>query len=201
MAQTSSLMRSEQASFRVTTFATGLDHPWGIAFLPEGGMQVTERPGRLRQVGMDGQVSAPIRGVPEVVAAGQGGLLDVALSPDFAQSRLIYLCHSARAEGGTLIRVTRARLDRAGLEDLRRIIDAGPPANGANNWGCRIVFDGASKLYLSTGDRFNVKMRSQRLDDLAGKILRLEPDGRPAEGNPFIGKQGARPEIYTLGHR
>jgi glucose/arabinose dehydrogenase len=156
-------------------------------------------------VARDGQVSAPLAGVPQVEAGGQGGLLDLALAPDFATTRELYLCHSALVQGGALTRLVRARLSAEGrsLEGVQPILDAAPPqAQGRNHFGCRIAFgpqDG--KLYLSTGDRFSDKMRAQRLDDLAGKVLRLERDGRPAEGNPWPDRPGARPEIWSYGHR
>jgi len=196
---------SERASFRVTTFAAGLEHPWGGAFLPDGRLLVTERIGRLRLVGRDGRVSAPLAGVPPVEARGQGGLLDVALAPDFATTREVYLCQAALVPGGALTRLVRARLsaDATALEQVRPILDATPAQEqGRNHYGCRIVFgprDGA--LYLSTGERFSNEHRAQRLDDLAGKVLRLTRDGAPFPGNPFATTPGARAEIFTLGHR
>jgi glucose/arabinose dehydrogenase len=196
--------RSEQASFRVRDFATGLEHPWGAAFLPDGRLLVTERPGRLRVIGQDGRVSAPVQGVPDVVAQGQGGLLDVALAPDFAQTRQVYLCFAGAAQGGVLTRLVTARLstDMARLEGVATLLDATPAqSSGRNHFGCRIVFGRDGKLYLSTGDRYSDKSRAQRLGDLAGKVLRLERDGRPAEGNPFTGREGARAEIFSYGHR
>ncbi|MFH5923466.1 PQQ-dependent sugar dehydrogenase [Roseomonas xinghualingensis] len=198
------VVRSERASFRVRDFATGLEHPWGAAFLPDGRLLVTERPGRLRIIGRDGGVSAPLAGVPEVVVQRQAGLLDVALAPDFEQTRQIYLCQAASVPDGTLTRLVTARLsaDATRLEGLTTLLDATPAqSSGWNHYGCRIAFGRDGKLYLSTGDRYSDKMRSQELDDLAGKVLRLERDGRPAEGNPFLGREGARAEIFTYGHR
>ncbi len=194
----------ERVSFRVRDFATGLDHPWGGAFLPDGRLLVTERPGRMRIIGRDGSVSAPLAGVPPVETGGQGGLLDVALAPDFATTRQVYFCHAALVRGGALTRLVRARLspDAKGLEDVTPILDATPPQErGRNHFGCRIAFGPDGALFLSTGDRFVNKMRAQRLDDLAGKILRLDRNGAPLPGNPFAGRQGARPEIWSYGHR
>jgi len=194
---------SERATFRVVTFAAGLEHPWGAAFLPDGSLLVTERPGRLRRITPDGRVSAPLAGVPQVEAAGQGGLLDIALAPDFARSREVFLCHAAAVPGGVLTRLVTARLSPANdaLTGVRRLLDATPPqASGRLHFGCRIVFGGDGHLYLSTGER-NERARAQRLDDLAGKILRLTRDGRPPADNPFVGRDGARPEIWSLGHR
>jgi aldose sugar dehydrogenase len=197
---------SERAAFRVSTFAEGLERPWGAAFLPDGRLLVTERPGRLRLAGRDGAVSAPLAGVPEVEARGQGGLLDVAVAPDFAATREVYLCHSQAVQGGgALTRLIRARLaaDARALEAATPILDATPPqAQGRNHFGCRIAFgprDGA--VYLSTGDRYATKMRAQRPDDLAGKVLRLARDGAPLADSPFAGRPGVRAEVFTLGHR
>ena len=198
--------RSERAAFRVATFAAGLEHPWGAAFLPDGRLLVTERPGRMRLVDREGRVSPPLGGVPEVTAGDwEGGLLDVALAPDFARTREVYLCHAAPVQGGALTRLTRARLspDGTALEGATPILDATPSQEeDRRHFGCRIAFgprDG--KLYLSTGDRLTEKARAQRLDDLAGKVLRLERDGSPAAGNPFLGRPGARPEVLSYGHR
>ena len=197
---------SERATFRLTGFATGLEHPWGGAFLPDGRLLVTERPGRMRLIGQDGAVSAPLPGVPAVEARGQGGLLDVALAPDFRATREIYLCHAALVQGGALTRLVRARLSPQwdSIERAEPILDATPPQeSGRNHYGCRIAFDPRDPgvLFLSTGERFNDEHRAQRLDDLAGKILRLARDGRALPDNPFVGRPGARPEIWTLGHR
>jgi glucose/arabinose dehydrogenase len=198
--------RSERAVFRIAIFAAGLEHPWGAAFLPDGHLLVTERPGRMRVVDRDGRLSPPLGGVPPVpLGDGEGGLLDVALAPDFVATREVYLCHGALAEGGALTRLTRARLspDAAALEGAVPVLDAAPAQEeDPRHFGCRIAFgpnDG--KLYLSTGDRLTDKGRAQRLDDLAGKVLRLERDGRPAAGNPFLGRPDARPEVFSYGHR
>ena len=200
------VVQSASAPCRVPTVTGGLDHPWGAAFLPDGSLLVTERPGRLRLLRPDGTLMPPLGNVPEVLAAGQGGLLDVQIAPDFATTREIYLCHavllSAPARGAAT-RLVRARLseDATRLDYAQPILDALPAqSSGRNHYGCRIAFDVQGKLYLSTGERQD-KPRAQRLDDLAGKVLRLERDGRPAEGNPFLGRPGARPEIFTYGHR
>ncbi|TPG49638.1 PQQ-dependent sugar dehydrogenase [Roseomonas nepalensis] len=201
---TPEIVRGEAGAFRVVPFAGGLDHAWGAAFLPDGRLLVTERPGRLRLIGRDGAVSAPLPGVPEVVAAGQGGLLDVALAPDFAATRQVYFCLAGAAPGGALTRLATATLsaDATRLEGTRTLLDATPAqSSGRNHYGCRLAFGRDGKLLLSTGERYANKARAQDLSDLGGKVLRLERDGRPAEGNPFLGRPGARPEIFTLGHR
>lgn len=199
-------VQSERAVFHVTTFATGLEHPWGAAFLSDGRLLVTERPGRMRVVDRDGHVSAPLDGVPPVEVGGwEGGLLDVAPAPDFAATREIYFCHTALVPGGALTRLARARLSRGAtaLEGATPILDVMPAQEEhRSHFGCRIAFgpqDG--KIYFSTGDRLTDPRRAQRLDDLAGKVLRLERDGSPAAGNPFLNHPGARPEIWSYGHR
>ncbi|MBX9702077.1 MAG: PQQ-dependent sugar dehydrogenase [Acetobacteraceae bacterium] len=204
-AQPGGPIESERARFRLTTFATGLEHPWGGAFLPDGRLLVTERPGRLRVVGRDGSLSAPLGGVPAVEARGQGGLLDVALAPDFAATREVYLCQAALVQGGALTRLVRARLapDATSLQNAQPILDATPAQEGGrNHYGCRIAFgprDGA--LYLSTGERFSDEHRAQRGDDLAGKILRVARNGAPLPDNPFAGRTDVRAEVFSLGHR
>ncbi len=204
LAQEGEVVRSERAAFHLTTFATGLERPWGAAMLPDGRLLVTERPGRLRLVGRDGAVSRPITGVPEVEAASQGGLLDVALGPDFQTSREIFLCSATLVQGGVLTRLTRARLstDGAALEAVTPILDATPAqSSGRQHYGCRIALGADGRLYLGTGDRNVDRMRSQRLDDLAGKVLRVDREGRPQRDNPFADQPGARGEVFTHGHR
>ncbi len=204
LAQDGDVVRSERATFRLTTFATGLERPWGAALLPDGRLLVTERPGRLRVVGRDGAVSRPLGGVPQVEAASQGGLLDVALGPDFETSREIFLCTATLVQGGALTRLTRARLsdDASTLEAVTPILDATPAqSSGRQHYGCRIAFGPDGMLYLSTGDRNVDRERSQRLDDLAGKVLRVDREGRPQRDNPFAGREGARGEVFTYGHR
>lgn len=196
---------TERATFRLTALASGLEHPWGAAFLPDGRLLVTERPGRLRLIGRDGTVSAPLGGVPAVEARGQGGLLDIALAPDFAATREVYLCQAALVQGGALTRLVRARLsaDATALEGATPILDATPAQEGGrNHYGCRIAFDPRDgALFLSTGERFGDETRAQRLGDLGGKVLRLSRDGRALSDNPFVGQAGARPEVWSLGHR
>ena len=194
---------SELHRFRVATFATGLEHPWGAALLPDGRLLVTERPGRLRLVGTDGRVSAPLAGVPEAVARGQGGLLDIALAPDFATTREVFVCLAGQAPDGVLTRLVGARLsaDATALQDVRTVLDAAPgQPQGGLHFGCRIAFDGAGHVFLSTGER-GQGARAQALDDLAGKVLRVARDGTVPADNPFAGQAGARAEIWSTGHR
>ncbi len=192
-------------AIRVTTVAEGLVHPWAIAFLPDGGMLVTERPGSLRMVGPDGGLSEPISGVPEVDARGQGGLLDVTIDPAFAANRLVYLSYAERGEGGNGTAVARGRLsdDATALEHVAVIFRQLPKVDSLQHFGSRLVFDRDGHLYVTLGERSQERFRVQA-QDLAshlGKIVRINPDGSVPEDNPFVGKADARPEIYAYGVR
>lgn len=192
-------------SFRVVTVATALDHPWSIAFLPDGRKLVTERAGRLRIIEADGRLSPrPVRGVPEVVARGQGGLLDVALHPHFADNRLVYLSYAEAGEGGQGTAVLRAKLIGDGadahLADQRVIFRMQPKSRTTHHFGGRLVFDRAGHLYITLGDRGEME-RAQKLDDHAGSVIRINDDGSVPSDNPFVKRAGAKPEIYTWGHR
>jgi aldose sugar dehydrogenase len=191
---------SEQATFRVVPVVTGLEHPWGMAFLPGGGILITERAGRLRMV-RDGVLEPePIEGVPEVYASGQGGLLDVALDPGFASNRVIYLSYAASGEGGNSTRVARATLGEVRLEDLKVIFMAEPLASSSKHFGSRLAFDAQGHLFITVGERRQGD-RAQDLGEDNGKVIRLNTDGSVPEGNPFVGVAGARPEIFSYGHR
>jgi aldose sugar dehydrogenase len=185
----------------VQTLAKGLDHPWSLAFLPDGQMLVTERPGRLRVVRPDGRVSEPLSGVPRVYARGQGGLLDVALSPAFATDRLVYLSFAEPGAGGAGTAVARGRLGERGLENLEVIWRQQPKVSGANHWGSRIVFRPDGTLFATLGERFNEAESAQDLAVTIGKIVRINPDGSAPRDNPFVARAGARPEIWSYGHR
>jgi glucose/arabinose dehydrogenase len=186
---------------RVTEVARGLEHPWGLAFLPDVRMLVTERPGRLRIVSRDGQVEAPLTGVPEVLAQGQGGLLDVALGPNFAQDRLVYLSYAEPGSGGASTAVARGRLGELGLEGTQVIWRQEPKVTGANHWGSRLVFRPDGTLFVTLGDRYGQRDRAQDLSSTLGKIVRINADGSIPRDNPFVGRSGARPEIWSFGHR
>jgi glucose/arabinose dehydrogenase len=190
------------AAVRVETVARGLEHPWALAFLPDGRMLVTERPGRLRIVGRDGRVSEPLAGVPQVLASGQGGLLDVALDPRFADNRLVYLSYvepGADDTAGTA--VARGRLGESRLEDVRVIYQQQPKVRGANHFGSRLVFARDGTLFVTQGDRAAYRDAAQELSVGIGKIVRITPDGSVPRANPFVGRPGARPEIWSYGHR
>lgn len=181
--------------------AEGLQHPWGIAFLPDGRMLVTERPGRLRIVDASGRISAPVAGVPPVYAQGQGGLLDVAVDPSFATNSLVYLSFAGPGKGGASTAVARGRLAGDRLEDVRIIYHQVPRMNRGGHYGSRIVFSRDGKLFITSGDRQVGRGRVQDLDNGIGKIVRINPDGSVPADNPFVGRKGARPEIWSLGHR
>jgi glucose/arabinose dehydrogenase len=190
---------SRQATFRVVEIVGGLEHPWGMAFLPDGDLLITERPGRLRIL-RDGALNpAPLEGVPEVYASGQGGLLDVALDPDFATNQLVYLSYAAEGDHGAGTRVARARLSDGRLEDLQVIFE-GLMVDSDHHFGSRLGFDRDGFLFVTLGERGRSK-RAQDLDALAGKVVRLHPDGSVPADNPFVGRADAAPEVFSYGHR
>ncbi len=185
---------------RLVTVAAGLEQPWSVAFLPDGRMLVTERPGRLRIVEAGGRLSDPLGNVPEVYAGGQGGLLDVALDPGFAENRTIYLSYAEPGEGGAATAVARARLGPAALEDLRVIFRQRPKVGGGNHFGSRLVFGRDGLLFITLGER-NQREQAQSLEDHFGTVVRVHPDGSVPEDNPFVGRPDALPEIWSYGHR
>jgi glucose/arabinose dehydrogenase len=199
-------IETEQATIRAQTFADGLEHPWGLAFLPDGSALVTERPGRLRLVSPDGELSEPISGVPEVDARDQGGLLDVALDPNFEENRLVYLSYAEPGEGGrNSTAVARGTLseDRTALGNVEVIFSQQPKEASTKHFGSRLVFDGEGHLFVTLGERSEEELRGQAqdLDSHLGKIVRINPDGSVPEDNPFVGQNGALPEIWSFGHR
>jgi aldose sugar dehydrogenase len=201
-AQRSPTPSSTEGVVRAETVARGLEHPWALAFLPDGRMLVTERPGRLRIVARDGSVSGPLAGVPTVAASGQGGLLDVALDPRFAENRLVYLSFAEPASGGTAgTAVARGRLGDGRLEDVQVIYRQEPKVSGGNHFGSRLVFGRDGTLFVTQGDRFAYRDRAQELSSGLGKVVRINSDGSIPRDNPFVGREGARPEIWSYGHR
>jgi glucose/arabinose dehydrogenase len=185
----------------VETVAGGLEHPWGLAFLPDGRMLVTERPGRLRLVGTDGKLSAPITGVPNVAGRGQGGLLDVVPDPGFAQNRTIYLSFAEPRSGGTGTSVARARLNERGtaLEGTKVIFQQMPTIASNMHFGSRLVFDRTGALFVTVGDRYGQRDQAQNPSNHIGKIMRIRPEGGAPADNPKI--EGWQPEIWSIGHR
>ncbi|MFN0186268.1 MAG: PQQ-dependent sugar dehydrogenase [Aquabacterium sp.] len=182
--------------------ASGLVHPWGLAFLPDGRMLVSERPGRLRLVGTDGTLSRALAGVPAVAAGGQGGLLDVAVDPDFARNQRIYWSYSEPADDGSNgTAVARARLDGERLSDLKVIFRQLPKVASRLHHGSRLVFARDGTLFVTLGDRFSRMADAQTLDNHLGKIVRITTDGAVPPDNPLVGNAAARHEIYSWGHR
>lgn len=196
---------------RVVAFRDGLENPWGLAFLPDGRLLVTERPGRLRLVSADGQtLSAPLGGLPAVHAAGQGGLLDVAIAPDFATSRSVFVSYAEEdGSGASGTAVARGQLDAggAGLAAMTVIFRQWPKLHGDGHYGGRLVFADDGTLFVTLGERQADDParpgtdNAQSLANHLGKVVRLRPDGSVPPDNPFVGTAGARPEIYSLGHR
>jgi glucose/arabinose dehydrogenase len=195
------IFESERHRFRLTALVEGLDHPWGMAFLPDGGILVTERPGRLRLIRDGARVSEPISGLPsQIEARGQGGLLDVALHPNFEQNRWVYLSYTGRGKNGLGTEVIRGRLHGTTLTDIQIIFRALPKPDGGRHFGSRLLFDPEGFLYITLGDRGD-RRRAQDLSDHAGSLIRLRDDGRAPASNPFVNQSGVRPEIYTYGNR
>lgn len=193
---------SERGPVRVTDVTVGLDSPWGLAFLPDGGMLVTEKPGRLRRIDAQGNPSAPLAGVPPVFAVGQSGLLDIVLSPDFANDRLVYFSYMEPNWRGNKAGTTvaRARLEADALADVQVIYRQEPKLSSGTHAGSRLVFADDGMLFVAQGEN-NVRPTAQDLDKLQGKLVRIRPDGSVPESNPFVGRDGVRPEIYSYGHR
>jgi aldose sugar dehydrogenase len=191
---------SVSIDYRVVPLADELAHPWAMAFLPDDSILISERPGRLR-IFRDGALSPePVPGLPGITATGQGGLLDLALHPDFERNRWLYFTYSASVGDGVTTRLARARFENDRLDDVEVLFTALPSSQGGRHFGSRIVFDRDGYLFVSVGDRGDMP-RAQRLDDHAGKIVRLHDDGRVPEDNPFIEHDDALPEIYALGVR
>jgi glucose/arabinose dehydrogenase len=196
--------RAPATEMAVETFARGLVNPWSLAFLPDGRLLVTERPGRLRIVAKGGKLSPSLAGVPKVFASGQGGLHDVVLDRGYAQNQTIYLCYAERVDGGARTALARARLVDEGtprLDDVKVIFRQEGPLSSGNHFGCRIVQTADDNLFLSMGDHYRSRDEAQNLANHIGKVIRIRPDGSVPPDNPFVGKSGAKPEIWTYGHR
>jgi aldose sugar dehydrogenase len=194
---------SSVGQLEVQTVASGLVHPWSLAFLPDGKMLVTERPGRMRIVTVEGQLSPPLKGVPDVWASGQGGLLDVVTDKAFAQNRTIYFCFSERTSGGGRTAVARATLNDGNgrLDDVRIVFRQNGPLSSGNHYGCRIVQANDGNLFVTLGEHFSYRNEAQNLDNHLGKLIRITPDGAAPPDNPFVGRDGAKPEVWSFGHR
>ncbi len=193
---------TEKASVRLETVATGLERPWGLAFLPDGRALVTEKAGRLRIVGTDGKLGEPLAGVPAVDTGNQGGLLDVAVDPAFAQNQTIFFSFAQpRGDGQNATAVARARLGAKGLEDVRVIFQQQPAMASGHHFGSRVVIARDGTLFVTMGDRNIGRDKVQSLGTDIGKVVRIDRDGNAPADNPYRGKPGARPELWTIGHR
>jgi glucose/arabinose dehydrogenase len=204
--QTDAPERKSNVAFDVVQIAEGLQNPWAVAFLPDGKMLVTERPGRLRVVTADGKLSEPVAGLPELVAAGQGGLLDVVLDPGYAKNDTIYVCFSqpkAEANNTAVARGTFVDGAAPRLENVKTIYEQAPSLNSRLHFGCRLVFGRDGTMFVTQGDRSITegRMQAQNLDSLIGKVVRINTDGSIPKDNPFLDRAGARPEIWSIGHR
>jgi glucose/arabinose dehydrogenase len=203
--QTQAPARTTKQPLKVETYAKGLVYPWGLVFLPDGRLLVTERPGRMRLIGKDGRLSSSLRNVPTVQATGQGGLLDVALHPDFTSSKLIYFSFSEPREGGgSATTVARAKLvlegDGGRLDGVDVVFRQQPGTGGTRHFGSRLVFARDGNLFITLGER-GQSAKAQDLDTHYGKVVRLRPDGTVPPDNPFVNKADARPEVWSYGHR
>jgi len=190
-----------EAPIETSVVADGLEHPWGMEFLPDGRMLVTERPGRLRIVDRDGTLSGSLDGVPEVYASGQGGLLDVALSPDFESDSLVYLSYSEPDGDVAGTAVARGALTASGLQNVEVIWRQSPKVNSPNHWGSRLILAPDGTLFVTTGDRYDRREDVQDLSTTIGKVIRINADGSIPQDNPFVDQAGAKPEIWSYGHR
>ena len=199
-AETLATLDTEEHRVRVVELADGLSSPWALAFLPGGDLLVTERPGRLWRLSPDATERRQIAGLPEVYASGQGGLLDLAVDPDFASNRLIYFSYAAEGPGGANTRLARARLGEDRLENVTVLFDAEPNHPGGRHFGGRIVILPDGTLTLTTGDRGQKSPAQDRMDH-SGSVIRVTRDGEVPPDNPFVGQDGVRPEIYSYGHR
>lgn len=194
---------SKAGPVRVERIAEGLDVPWSLAFLPDGRMLVSERVGRLRLVDADGVVSPPLAGVPPVHASGQGGLLDVVVSPGFARDSLIFFSFSQRTSSGARTAVARARLDpdRGRIDQQAIIFAQNDDPDGRHHFGSRLVFAWDGTLFVTLGERYKLRDKARDLNSHLGKVVRIRPDGSVPDDNPFVGRKGAQPEIWSYGHR
>ncbi|GKS60115.1 glucose dehydrogenase [Nitrospira sp.] len=193
---------STEGIVKIEPILGGLEHPWGLAFLPDGRMLVTERPGRLRLADKNGELSKPLAGVPTVFAQGQGGLLDIELDPKFSENRLVYLSFAEPGQDGTAgTAVARGRLEGERLENVQVVYRQQPKVSGPNHFGSRLVFARDGTLFVTQGERYAYRDQAQDLSSGMGKVVRINPDGSIPKNNPFVDRRGARPEIWSYGHR
>lgn len=198
-------INTQAGNIQINTIAQGLENVWGMAFLPDGNMLVTERAGRMRIVSAAGKISEPLSGLPPIVAKGQGGLLDVVLAPDFASSHKIYFSYSEPGEGKqknlNSTAVSFATLNGNTLENVTRVFSQQPKIDSSHHFGSRLVWAPDGTLFITLGDRYSEKEKAQTLDNHLGKVVRIHADGSVPKDNPYINTAGALPEIWSIGHR
>jgi aldose sugar dehydrogenase len=198
-------LHAQSPTLTTEVVARGLQNPWGLAFIGEGRMLVTERPGRMRVVEANGRVGEPLAGVPRVDAVGQGGLLDVVADRDFSRNRTVHFCYAEPGAAGsgnsTALASARLSTDSKSLEDVKVVFSQQPKFSSRLHFGCRIVQTDDGHLFLGLGDRFQRMADAQTLDNHHGKVVRIRPDGSAPPDNPYVGRAGALPEIWSLGHR
>jgi glucose/arabinose dehydrogenase len=194
------VINSDKHRFNVEVVTEGLRHPWGMVFLPSSDILVTERSGRLRLIKNGRLLGAPIAGLPRITEKGQGGLLGITLHPDFTNNRWVYLAYAGKGKGGYGTEVLRGRLDGLRLNDVQIIFRALPKSGGGRHFGSRLVFGRDGTLYISLGDR-GQRPAAQDLNDHRGSLIRVKDDGSVPQNNPFVGRPGVKPEIYTYGNR
>lgn len=194
---------SERGTLQVDYLVNDLQHPWGMAFLPDGQLLITERPGQLRLVTSDFSSTSTVSGTPTVFSRGQGGLLDVAVSPNFVEDRWVYLAFAEAGDdelAGTAVGRGKLSADNTQLDDFQVIFRQMPKLSTGNHFGSRLVFDGQGHLFITLGENYQ-RMAAQDLGKLQGKVVRLNADGSVPDDNPFMGKPGARAEVWSYGHR
>ena len=194
-------LESEKAALAIDKVAGGFNHPWGMTFLPDGSLLITERNGGLVKLSADGKNKTPITGLPEIDARGQGGLLDVILAKDFSSSKQIYFSFSEPGSGGNSTAVAKATLNDASLSNVEVIFSQAPKYDSRHHFGSRLVLDNAGKLFITTGDRGSQRDQAQKLDNHLGKVIRINTDGTVPDDNPYVSQTGARPEVWSYGHR
>ncbi|MGB5705900.1 MAG: PQQ-dependent sugar dehydrogenase [Arenicellales bacterium] len=193
--------KSEQANFSLKEIVNGLDHPWSMAFMPDGGILITERSGKLRIVKNAALDPTPIPGLPKIYSSGQGGLLDIVLHPDFSSNRLVYFSYSASDNSGAGTEVARAKFEHGALTQVQSIFSVEPKTSGRNHYGSRLAFAHDGTLLVTVGERFSFMLEAQNTANHLGTIVRINDDGSVPADNPFVGDHSSKPEIYSFGHR
>lgn len=200
-AQAAKTLTTEKAQLSLDTVATGLAHPWGLAFLPDGRMLVTERTGNIRYIAKDGTLSAPLQGLPEIVVSGQGGLLDIMLHPNFAETKQIYFSFNEPGENGSSTAVALATLHDDHISDMTIVFSANPKFNSRHHFGGRLVVQDDKYLFITLGDRGQRRDDAQTLDNHHGKVIRLYLDGSIPQDNPYVNNPAVLDDIWSYGHR